>query len=110
MDIESLRSFLAIVDTGSFTRAAAQIHRTQSAISMQIKRLEEELDSPLFDREKRPLSLSLSGQRLVSHARSSSLLTMKHLTHLNGKTQPALFALVALMIMLKRCYPICWKA
>ncbi|MGF1768449.1 LysR family transcriptional regulator [Enterovibrio makurazakiensis] len=69
MDIDSLRSFLAIVDTGSFTRAAAQIHRTQSAISMQIKRLEEELDSPLFDREKRPLSLSLSGQRLVSHAR-----------------------------------------
>ncbi|PMN92329.1 LysR family transcriptional regulator [Enterovibrio norvegicus] len=69
MDIDSLRSFLAIVDTGSFTRAAAQIHRTQSAISMQIKRLEEELGSALFDRDKRPLSLSLSGQRLVSHAR-----------------------------------------
>ncbi|OEE67213.1 LysR family transcriptional regulator [Enterovibrio norvegicus FF-33] len=69
MDIDSLRSFLAIVDTGSFTRAAAQIHRTQSAISMQIKRLEEELGSPLFDREKRPLSLSFAGQRLVSHAR-----------------------------------------
>ncbi|MDD1780331.1 LysR family transcriptional regulator [Enterovibrio sp. ZSDZ35] len=69
MDIDSLRSFLAIVDTGSFTRAAAQIHRTQSAISMQVKRLEEELGSPLFDRDKRPLSLSLSGQRLVSHAR-----------------------------------------
>ncbi|WP_407334060.1 LysR family transcriptional regulator [Enterovibrio sp. 27052020O] len=69
MDIDSLRSFLAIVDTGSFTRAAAQIHRTQSAISMQVKRLEEELGSPLFDREKRPLSLSFAGQRLVSHAR-----------------------------------------
>lgn len=69
MDIESLRSFLAIVDTGSFTRAAAQIHRTQLAISMQIKKLEEELDSSLFDREKRPLTLSIAGQRLVSHAR-----------------------------------------
>lgn len=69
MDIDSLRSFLAIVDTGSFTRAAAQIHRTQSAISMQIKKLEEELGSPLFDRNKRPLTVSLAGQRLVSHAR-----------------------------------------
>ncbi|CZF81512.1 HTH-type transcriptional regulator GltC [Grimontia celer] len=69
MDIDSLRSFLAIVDTGSFTRAAAQIHRTQSAISMQIKKLEEELGNPLFDRDKRPLTVSLAGQRLVSHAR-----------------------------------------
>ncbi|WP_408607688.1 LysR family transcriptional regulator [Enterovibrio coralii] len=54
MDIDSLRSFLAIVDTGSFTRAAAQIHRTQSAISMQIKKLEEELGSHCLTERRGP--------------------------------------------------------
>ncbi|RXJ69467.1 LysR family transcriptional regulator [Veronia nyctiphanis] len=69
MDIESLRGFLAIVETGSFTRAANQIFRTQSAISMQIKKLEEELNLLLFERQKRPLTLSPAGKKLVSHAK-----------------------------------------
>ncbi|WP_217653321.1 LysR family transcriptional regulator [Vibrio aerogenes] len=38
MDIEALRSFIAFVETGSFTRTAKQVHRTQSAISMQMKK------------------------------------------------------------------------
>ncbi|WP_372740449.1 LysR family transcriptional regulator, partial [Neptunomonas sp.] len=42
MDIEALRSFIAFVDTGSFTRAAKQVCRTQGAVSMQMKKLEEE--------------------------------------------------------------------
>jgi DNA-binding transcriptional LysR family regulator len=43
LDTDLLRSFLAIVDTGNFTRAADRVGRTQSAISMQMKRLEETL-------------------------------------------------------------------
>ncbi|EAS44165.1 LysR family transcriptional regulator [Photobacterium profundum] len=69
MDIDSLRSFLAFVDTGSFTRAAKQIHRTQSAISMQMKKLEEELDKNLFTKEGRHLVLSHEGQQLASYAK-----------------------------------------
>ncbi|WP_434361546.1 LysR family transcriptional regulator [Parasalinivibrio latis] len=70
MDIESLRTFLAIVETGSFTRAANQVFRTQSAISKQINRLEEEIGAPLFDRDLRPLAPTPTGQRLISKART----------------------------------------
>ncbi|WP_191601494.1 LysR substrate-binding domain-containing protein [Marinomonas algicola] len=69
MDIDALRSFIAFVDTGSFTRAAKQTFRTQSAISMQMKKLEEETGHVLFVKEGRNLGLSDQGQQLVSYAR-----------------------------------------
>ena len=69
MDIEALRSFIAFVDTGSFTRAAKQIHRTQSAISMQMKKLEEATGKPLFIKEGRNLGLTEHGRKLASYAR-----------------------------------------
>ena len=52
-DPELLRSFVAIAETGSFTAAAGRVHRTQSAVSMQIKRLEALLGGVLFGREGR---------------------------------------------------------
>ncbi|NQZ32006.1 MAG: LysR family transcriptional regulator [Oceanospirillaceae bacterium] len=69
MDIELLRTFVVVVDNGSFTRAASQIYRSQSAISMQIKRLEKQLDRQLFHRNARSLKLSLDGRALVPYAR-----------------------------------------
>jgi DNA-binding transcriptional LysR family regulator len=69
MDIDALRSFIAFVDTGSFTRAAKQTFRTQSAISMQMKRLEEETGQALFIKEGRSLALTEQGRLLVSYAR-----------------------------------------
>ncbi|MDO6513196.1 MULTISPECIES: LysR family transcriptional regulator [unclassified Neptuniibacter] len=69
MDIDALRSFIAFVDTGSFTRAAKQTFRTQSAISMQMKKLEEESGQALFIKEGRNLVLTEHGQILVSYAR-----------------------------------------
>ncbi|MCJ8341090.1 MAG: LysR family transcriptional regulator [Pseudomonadales bacterium] len=69
MDIELLRTFIAVVDNGSFTRAAAQIYRSQSAISMQVKRLEEQLQRQLFHRSARNLKLSLDGRALLPYAR-----------------------------------------
>ncbi|MEC4727397.1 LysR family transcriptional regulator [Shewanella sp. D64] len=69
MDIDSLRSFIAFVETGSFTRAAKQTHKTQSAVSMQMKRLEAELGKGLFEKEGRNLILSVQGRRLALYAK-----------------------------------------
>lgn len=69
LDITSLRSFVAIADLGGVTRAAAQLHLTQSAVSMQLKRLEEALGMVLFDRSNRKLILTAQGELLLSFAR-----------------------------------------
>lgn len=68
MDIDALRSFLAFSETGSFTRAAKQINRTQSAFSAQMRKLEEELSVSLFEKEGRNLVLSEAGLSLRAHA------------------------------------------
>lgn len=64
-----LRSFVAIVDSGSMLNAAEQVFVTQSALSLQIKRLEEMLQQPLFTREGRRLVLTPAGQVLLEYAR-----------------------------------------
>ena len=70
IDSELLRTFVAIADHGGFTRAAEMVNRTQSAVSMQMKRLEEDvMQRPLFQREGRQLSLTAEGQLLLSYAR-----------------------------------------
>ncbi|RJE78261.1 LysR family transcriptional regulator [Pseudoalteromonas sp. MSK9-3] len=69
MDIDALRSFLAFVETGSFTRAAKQVHRTQSAISMQMKKLEKDLNKTLFQKQGRLLNLSHDGQIFARYAK-----------------------------------------
>lgn len=68
MDIEALRSFLAFAETGSFTRAAKQINRTQSAFSAQMRKLEDELEVSLFQKEGRHLVLSEAGLSLRTQA------------------------------------------
>ena len=69
MDLDALRTFCAFVETGSFTRAAQQVCRTQSAVSMQMKKLEQELGNPLFVKQGRQLVLSTSGVHLASYAK-----------------------------------------
>lgn len=69
LEPELLRSFLAIAETGSFTAAAQRVNRTQSAISMQIKRLEELVGRALFARERRGVGLTRDGELLLGHAR-----------------------------------------
>lgn len=64
-----LRSFVAIVDTGSMLNAAEQVFVTQSALSLQIKRLEELVQQALFTREGRRLALTASGEVLLDYAR-----------------------------------------
>jgi len=69
LDIDLLKTFLAIADTGSFTRAAEEVHKTQSAVSMQMKRLEELLGRTLFVRDGRASRFTADGERLIEYAR-----------------------------------------
>lgn len=66
---ELLRTFVAIADTGNFSQAAKLVHRTQSAVSMQIKRLEELVEKTLFTRDSRHSSLTADGLTLLGYAR-----------------------------------------
>jgi DNA-binding transcriptional LysR family regulator len=69
LDVDLLKTFLAIADNGSFTKAAEEVHKTQSAVSMQMKRLEELVGTPLFAKDGRMSRFTQDGERLVDYAR-----------------------------------------
>jgi len=69
LDLDLLRSFVSVVDTGGFTSAGERVHRTQSTVSQQIKRLEESLGYPLLHRDGKQATPTEQGERLVSYAR-----------------------------------------
>jgi DNA-binding transcriptional LysR family regulator len=69
LDPDLLKAFVAVADHRSFTRAAAMLNRTQSAVSMQIKRLEDRLGVALFHRTKVNVDLSTAGEGLLGYAR-----------------------------------------
>lgn len=69
LDVDQLKTLIAIVDTGSFTRAADVVFKTQSAVSMQMKRLEERIGRPIFLRDGRGAKLTEDGERLLDYAR-----------------------------------------
>src|SRR4051794_15275948 len=81
LDLDQLQTFVAIADTGSFTRAAEEVHRTQSAVSMQMRRLEERIGKALFEKNGRSNRLTEEGERLLSYAR--------RLIHLSRETLAA---------------------
>ena len=67
--LRQLRAFVAVANHANFARAAAELHLTPPAVSMQIKELETEVGLPLFDRESRQISLTLTGEYLLTYAR-----------------------------------------
>ncbi len=69
LDMTALRSLVAVADAGGVTRAAGLLHLTQSAVSMQVKRLEESLGRKLLDRSGRGVSLTADGEQLLGYAR-----------------------------------------
>ncbi len=69
MSIRNLRTLVAVADQGSFAAAARAVGLTQSAVSMQLRGLEDELRIKLFDRHRRPPALNDHGKRLVRRAR-----------------------------------------
>ena len=68
-DITTLRSFVAVAETGGVTKAAGFLHLTQSAVSMQLKRMEEALDVALLDRSGRTVALTADGEQLFAYAK-----------------------------------------
>ena len=69
LDLAALRSFVAVAESGGVTRASGFLHLTQSAVSMQIKRLEEALQVRLFDRTGRGVTTTAEGEQLLGYAR-----------------------------------------
>ncbi len=68
MDIDQARTFLAVVETGSFVEAAKRVFVTQSTVSMRIKALEEQLGKPLFERSKAGATMTPAGVQFQKHA------------------------------------------
>ena len=69
LDLDLLRTMVAIADTGNFSAAAEVVLRTPSAVSMQVKRIEDMIGRPVFQREARKVTLNPDGELLVAHAR-----------------------------------------
>jgi DNA-binding transcriptional LysR family regulator len=69
LDLDVLEMVVAVADTGSFVRAAESVHRSPSAVSMQIKALEEALDKPLFVRTTRDVVMTQEGRTLADYGR-----------------------------------------
>lgn len=69
LDIATLRTFIAVVDTRGVTRASNKLHMTQSAVSMQLKRLEETLGCSLLTRNSSGMCPTADGEQLLSYAR-----------------------------------------
>jgi DNA-binding transcriptional LysR family regulator len=86
LPIDVLRSFVAIVDAGSMLKATQTVFLTQSALSLQIKRLEDLLQQPLFSREGRRLALTPSGDSFLVYARRLLALNDEAVQAIAGST------------------------
>jgi DNA-binding transcriptional LysR family regulator len=84
-DTELLKSFLAVAESGGFTRAAARLNSTQSTVSAQIQRLESDAGHPLFVRSTRSVNLTPAGEVLLGYARTILRLNEDARLHLSGK-------------------------
>ncbi|SKA25745.1 LysR family transcriptional regulator [Consotaella salsifontis] len=81
LDFDLLQTFVAICESGNFSKAAERVHRTPSAVSLQVKKLEEMLGRELFRREARSVTLTGDGEVLLGYARRMQKLcdeTMHH--------------------------------
>ena len=76
LDLDLIRCFLTVVESGGFTQASKRLHITQSGITLKIKRLEEQLKCRLFRRTVKPLELSSEGEIVLGYARR--LLDLNH--------------------------------
>ena len=84
LDLTALRSFVTVADVGGVTRAAGYLNLTQSAVSMQIKRLEDSLGLTLFLRAARKLALSPEGEQLMAYGRRMLALNDEALSQLSS--------------------------
>lgn len=93
LDIDQLKAFLAICATGSFSRAAEKVHKTQAAVSVQMKRLEETVGARLIERSARHSTLTEEGQRLRDFAQRIVALNDEALTAMQAPDMSGLLRL-----------------
>ena len=84
LQLDWLRAFVAVVDAGSLTAAAPLVHRSQSALSMQLKKLEDAVGREVLARGPRHLALTATGSELLPHARRLLALHEDALIALHG--------------------------
>lgn len=89
MDTRQLKTLLAIVEHGTFARAAKHVHLTPSAVSQQIQALEAEVGRSLFDRSSRPPRLTVQGQQMVDAARRLVQVAEEALDAISGRVASA---------------------
>ena len=85
LDLDLLRTFAVIAETGALSRAGARVGRTQAAVSLQVKRLEALLDQQLLERTGRGVTLTGPGTRLLAHAQRILRYHDEALAELSGK-------------------------
>jgi DNA-binding transcriptional LysR family regulator len=116
LDTDLLRSFLAVAEANSFTKASELLFRTQAAVSLQIKRLEDQLGKPILIRGRRGLSLTREGELLIDYARrilrlNDEVFANLDLPRLSGYVRvgaPDDYAMILLpevLIMFGKAYP-----
>ena len=88
LDINLLRSFVAIAENGSFIAAAERVAKSPSSITMQIKRLEDIIGEPLFNRDARTTRLTRAGERLLPQARRMLSMEAEILAAFQGDDAP----------------------
>jgi DNA-binding transcriptional LysR family regulator len=93
LDLTALRSFVTVADSGGVTRAALQLNLTQSAVSMQLKRLEDSVGQPLLDRSGRGVALTPQGEQLAGFARRMLALNDEAWGHLTNQAYEGEIAL-----------------
>lgn len=93
LELDLLRTLVAITEAGNFSAAAEVLHRTPSAVSVQVKRLEEALGRTLFVRDSRSVALTADGEVLLAHARRMLALNREVLLRFS---KPALAGVVTL--------------
>ncbi len=109
MDIRSLRAFVAVVDSGSFSAAAERLHLSQPAVSKRVSRLEQELGTQLFDRIGAGLPLTPAGKVLLPRARrllAEAEDCERLVRNLEGRTEGPLSVATSHHIGLRRLPPV----
>src|SRR5882757_5670150 len=110
LDPDLLKAFVAVADHLSFTRAAAMLNRTQSAVSMQVKRLEDRLGVELFHRTTVTVDLSSAGEGLLGYARRILVLNDEAVGHLREHKVEGVVRLGVMDDYGSLVIPLCWQA
>ncbi len=95
LDVRSLRYFVAVAEELSFTRAAARLYVAQQAISREIRRLEDQMGTPLFVRTTRRVTLTAEGERLLARARDLIALHDQIIDELGSSSRPIVVDLLS---------------